>query len=103
MRRRLLPFILVLGLGFAPSAFADDCAGPIYEFDPNCGGLNVNCLQADCWDISFGQDGSEYQCCPPFPETPELPFGNFAWLALFSLLGFAAWEFVQGRRARVQR
>ncbi|MBY0371914.1 hypothetical protein K2X33_14610 [bacterium] len=36
------------------------CQGPVYAFDPTCAS---NCPPAECQDVSFGQDGSEYQCC----------------------------------------
>ncbi len=59
-----------------------DCAPPSY-YESTCGAV---CTQAKCQDVSFAQDGSEFQCCPPPPPpAPELPqgLGPFALALVF--------------------
>ncbi len=60
MSKLLLPaiaFILIsLNLKAEPG-----CEGSIYR-EPTCEG---ECSDEHCQDISFGQDGSEFQCCEP--------------------------------------
>ncbi len=83
-------FILVFWIGLPLTAYAEDsCSGPTYV-EPTCGGI---CIQANCHDVSFNQDGTLFQCCPPPTAVPELPgWVNPFYLALFLSLGFWAWN-----------
>lgn len=81
-----LSFSLVLLLGsFAvvtPVHAESDCAPPDY-YESTCGAV---CAQDKCQDVSFAQDGSVFECCPPPPPpAPELPqsFGPFALALVF--------------------
>jgi hypothetical protein len=63
----------------------EECSGPTYN-ESTCAAA---CTQDKCQDVSFNQDGSEFQCCPPEAQTPELPksVGPFALaLVLVALL-----------------
>lgn len=68
MKRLTILLLAIHFFGVAPS-FADVCSGPTYE-SADCDG---QCIQKNCWDVSPGQDGSLFQCCPPGAAAPELP------------------------------
>lgn len=82
--RLSLSFLLLLGsFGvITPARAESDCAPPSY-YESTCGAV---CTQDKCQDVSFSQDGSEFQCCPPPPPpAPELPpgFGPFMLALVF--------------------
>ena len=71
----------------------DGCAGPVYIY-PNCStdGITATCAQEKCHDVSFNQDGTLFQCCPPV-AVPEFPgWVNPFYLALLLSLGFLFWN-----------
>lgn len=78
-----------LGISLPIPAFAEDgCTGPVY-LEPTC---NLQCSQTACHDVSFNQDGTLFQCCPP-TSIPELPaWVNPFYLALFISIGFLFWN-----------
>jgi len=63
--------VLIACVAAAPVRAEEDCSGTIYT-DPNCSNA---CTQDKCQDVSAGQDGSQFQCCPPETAAPELPPG----------------------------
>ncbi len=64
------------------------CAPPDY-LEPTCA---LACAQEKCHDVSFNQDGTLFECCPPV-AVPELPeWINPFYLALFLSVGFLAWS-----------
>ena len=79
----------ILALALSTNGMAEDgCAPPDY-LEPTC---NLDCPQEKCHDVSFNQDGTLFQCCPPvsIPELPE--WVNPLYLALFLSIGFLAWN-----------
>ena len=64
----------------------DDCAGPTYV-NPSC---SNECPLEDCQDISFAQDATLFQCCPPADKVPELPNGMGPLTLVFIFLGLSA-------------
>ena len=89
MRFFLCSLVLWWGLGISPMALAENgCSGPVY-LEPTC---NNKCTQDKCHDVSFNQDGTLFQCCPPV-AVPELPgWVNPFYLALLISGGFLAWD-----------
>lgn len=77
-------FVKLIGLALAllfplKMALGESCAGSTFP-EPTCG---ATCEQAYCQDVSFGQDGSVFQCC--ISETPK---GMIYFLtALFIFVG----------------
>lgn len=94
--RALLHWALVAGILMTPLARAEeDCAGPIYA-NPSC---SAACPLEDCQDVSFGQDGSQYQCCPPATASvPELPGGMGPLTLVFLFLGLSGLLWLWRRR-----
>lgn len=86
---RLLGILLILGgLAAARAARAEeDCAGATYT-ESTC---NNQCSQDKCQDVSAGEQGTLFQCCPPQSAAPELPegFGPFALALVFIGLIYA--------------
>lgn len=95
MRFLFCGLIFLWGLGVSPVARAEDgCSGPVYQY-PNCAANGVSpvmCAQEKCHDVSFNQDGTLFQCCPPtaVPEFPE--WVNPFHLALLLSVGFLLWS-----------
>ncbi len=100
---KLLLIVLIFWLAMPITAFAEDgCSGPTYA-EPTCGGAGVNCPQTDCHDVSFNQDGTLFQCCPP-TSVPEFPgWVNPFYLALLLSLGFWAWNSQKAKAGIVLR
>lgn len=79
-KKTLLHILIVFSLAAGATAYGEaGCSGATYT-NSNC---DDACAQSACQDVSFNQDGSLFQCCPPGASTPELPPGfNFLYLAL---------------------
>ncbi len=88
LTRLLCGLLLLVGLfGGTPVRAEEDCSGTIYT-ESTC---NNACTQDKCQDVSAGQDGSQFQCCPPESAAPELPpgLGPFALALVFIGLLYA--------------
>jgi hypothetical protein len=84
-------FLISFLLSFTAAFAEPNCSGSVY-LESTCGGT---CTQAQCQDVSFNTDGSEFQCC-----VPELPKGVLSVLFVVLILGFSVYLKKRKREAK---
>jgi hypothetical protein len=93
--KRLTAGILLVFMLLQGRLLAESCLGPTYA-EPGCSGA---CGPSYCQDVSFAEDGTLFQCCPPGAGLPELPeLLNPITLAVLFGLGLLAFRFLKNER-----